>query len=193
MLRYIIRRGFDLNRILVNLKTRIRSRLLCVLYGYHKVTFEKGLRLKNLENISIGDKTIFRSHTFLTSWPEFGDGYIRIGHHCTFGDYNHISCSNRIEIGDNCLTGKFVTITDNNHGKNTFDELYMPPNKRPVFSKGAIIIGSNVWIGDKSTILSGVNIGEGSIIAANSVVTKDVPPYSIVGGIPAKIIKSNKE
>lgn len=56
-------------------------------------------------------------------------------------------------------------------------------------SKGDVIIGNDVWIGFGSTILSGVNIGDGAVIAARSLITKNVPPYSIVGGVPAKIIK----
>ena len=56
-------------------------------------------------------------------------------------------------------------------------------------SKGGIVIGDNVWIGDKCTILSGVSIGDGCIIAANSVVTQNVPSYSVVAGVPARIIK----
>lgn len=56
-------------------------------------------------------------------------------------------------------------------------------------SKGGVVIGNDVWIGFGSTILSGVKIGDGAVIAAKSVVTKDVPPYSIVGGLPAKVIK----
>lgn len=56
-------------------------------------------------------------------------------------------------------------------------------------SKGDIVIGDDVWLGYESTILSGVHIGQGAIIAAGSVVTKDVPPYAIVGGVPAKVIK----
>lgn len=56
-------------------------------------------------------------------------------------------------------------------------------------SKGPVIIGQNVWVGDKATILPGVTIGDGAVIGANSVVTKDVPPYSIVGGNPAKVLK----
>lgn len=58
-----------------------------------------------------------------------------------------------------------------------------------VTSKGPVIIGSNVWFGDKATILPNVTIGDGAVIAANSVVTKDVPAYSVVAGNPAKIIK----
>lgn len=68
----------------------------------------------------------------------------------------------------------------------------LPPLFRPLFSKGPVIIGKNVWIGDKATILPGVTIGDGSIIGANSVVTKDVPAYSVVAGNPAKIIKTIK-
>ena len=62
---------------------------------------------------------------------------------------------------------------------------------RPVVSKGSVIIGNNVWIGDKATILPNVTIGDGAVIAANSVVTKDVPAYSVVAGNPAKVIKEN--
>ena len=68
----------------------------------------------------------------------------------------------------------------------------IPPTQRPVYSKGPVIIGNNVWIGDKATILPNVSIGNGAIIAANSVVTKDVPEYCIVAGNPAKIINRNK-
>lgn len=61
-----------------------------------------------------------------------------------------------------------------------------------MYSKGDVSIGKNVWIGEKATILPGVTIGEGSIIGANSVVTKNIPPYSIACGIPAKVIKKLK-
>jgi acetyltransferase-like isoleucine patch superfamily enzyme len=65
------------------------------------------------------------------------------------------------------------------------------PIKRSLFSKGPVIIGDNVWIGDKATILPGVSIGNGAVIAANAVVTKDVPAYSVAAGNPARIIKQN--
>ncbi|XBB98971.1 CatB-related O-acetyltransferase [Streptococcus thermophilus] len=61
--------------------------------------------------------------------------------------------------------------------------------KKEGVSKGNIIVDDDVWIGFRSTILSGVHIGQGAIVAAGSVVTKDVPPYAIVGGVPAKVIK----
>ncbi len=119
--------------------------------------------------------------------------FLKIGSHCCFGAYNHITCANKIIIGDYCLTGKWVTITDNSHGNTDWDSLQIPPIKRPITSKGAVVVGNNVWIGDKTTILPGVTIGDGVVVAANAVVTKDIPPYSVVGGNPAKIIKNNKK
>ena len=75
---------------------------------------------------------------------------------------------------------------------NQYFDLNIPPIDRPLFSKGNIYIGKNVWVGEKVTVLPGVHIGEGSIIGANSVVTHDIPPYSIAVGIPAKVIKTVK-
>ena len=89
------------------------------------------------------------------------------------------------------LTGKWVTITDNSHGETDKDTLGMRPQKRPVTSKGPVIIGNNVWIGDKATILPGVTIGDGAVIAANAVVTKDVLAYVVVGVNPSNVINRN--
>ncbi|MBO4333820.1 MAG: hypothetical protein IKP81_00765 [Paludibacteraceae bacterium] len=61
--------------------------------------------------------------------------------------------------------------------------------EREIVSRGSINIGRNVWVGDKVTILAPVSIGDGAIIAANAVVTKDVPPYCVVAGAPARVIK----
>ena len=63
------------------------------------------------------------------------------------------------------------------------------PLNRSLESKGPVIIGDNVWLGDRVSVLPGVKIGDGVIAAVNSTITKDVPPYAIVGGVPAKIIK----
>lgn len=154
------------------------------------------------EYITIGDDTWFGEGVFLTAWDSFNcihDGKpqvqhfnpsITIGKNCHFGVQNHITCTNKITIGDNLLTGKWVTITDNSHGEFTLEQLSIDPLKRPVVSKGPVIIGNNVWIGDKATILPNVSIGDGAIIAANAVVTKDVPSFSLVGGNPAKVLKT---
>lgn len=148
------------------------------------------------ECIHIGEYTNFGKDIWLTAWYTengFCKPFLKIGKHCGFGAFNHITCANKVVIGDYCLTGKWVTITDNSHGETDYDSLCMPPSKRPVTSKGSVIIGNNVWIGDKATILPGVTIGDGVVVAANAVVTKDVPAYSVVGGNPARILKTFHE
>ncbi len=144
----------------------------------------------------IGKNTSFGKMVVLTAWEFFENKtynpIVKIGENCRFGDYLHLTCSKSIIIGDNVLTGRWVTISDNGHGSTDFTTLQIPPIKRNLVSKGEIRIEDDVWIGDKVTILSGVNIGKGSIIGANSVVTKDIPPFSIAAGNPAKIIKQIK-
>ncbi len=129
----------------------------------------------------------------MTAWDKYENQCftpdVKIGKNCNFGDYLHLTCINKINIGDDLLTGRWVTISDNGHGNSNYQTLQISPVKRNLVSKGPVEIGNNVWIGDKATILSGVKIGECSIIAANAVVTKDVPSYSVVAGNPAKIIK----
>lgn len=157
------------------------------------VRFAKVEMLHDPDRISIGDYCSFQDDLYLTAWKNYAGNHfepnITIGNNGDFGAFNHISCINKIQIGDNCLTGKWVTISDNNHGTTDFMTLHEAPAKRKLYSKGPIIIGNNVWIGDKATILANVTIGDGAIIAANSVVIKDVPAYSIVAGNPARVVK----
>lgn len=158
------------------------------------VFFPQDMTTLGEERIFIGAGTHFGEHTFLTAWekPCAGGKYhpeIHIGCNCNFGAWNHITSTNRIEIGHNFLTGKWVTITDNSHGETDYATLQTPPFQRMVTSRGPVIIGDNVWVGDKATILPNVTIGNGAVIAANTVVTKDVPAYSIAVGNPARIIQ----
>lgn len=145
------------------------------------------------ENVTIGTDSSIQKHCVIETWPigSYKPNLI-IGNNVSIGEYSHITCANSIKIGNGILTGRFVLITDNAHGASNLADLNTPPLKRPIYSKGTIEIEDNVWIGDKVTILPGVKIGKGSVIAANAVVTKNIPPYSIVGGCPAKIIKTVK-
>ncbi|MDE5846710.1 MAG: acyltransferase [Muribaculaceae bacterium] len=151
------------------------------------------LGLKGERYISIGDDSYLSKGVLLTAWDSFmGKVFtpeIRIGRNCGIGAYSHITAICGIYIGDNVLTGLGVLITDNAHGASERGMLDVSPNQRPLESKGPVIIEDNVWIGEKASIMPGVRIGKGSIVAANSVVTRDVPPYCVVGGIPAKVIK----
>lgn len=158
---------------------------------HYTVRFYKIGGLCGMQYISIDEKTIFQKGIYLTAYnvPScITKPTLKIGKHCNFGAYNHITCANSIEIGDNVLTGKWVTISDNSHGATDKATMCIPPNERPIISKGKIKIGDNVWIGEKVTILADVTIGEGAVIAANSVITKNVAPYTVVAGVPAKVI-----
>lgn len=114
----------------------------------------------------------------------------RFSHNCTIGDYSGIGEGARlygeVHIGKYVMMGPQCWIYTQNHEFNQLDKpmaLQGPQLAKPV------IICDDVWIGGRVTILPGVTVGEGSIIGAGAVVTKDVPPYSIVGGNPAKVIR----
>mgnify|MGYP003303828594 FL=1 len=116
-----------------------------------------------------------------------------MGDNCSIGEDSHITAINSIRLGNNVLLGKKILITDNAHGTSSAELLEIAPNYRPLSSKGPVVIDDNVWIGEKVSIMPGVHIGKGVIVAANSVVTKNIPPYCVVAGIPAKVIKVMKE
>ncbi|MBQ3378677.1 MAG: sugar O-acetyltransferase [Clostridia bacterium] len=98
---------------------------------------------------------------------------------CSFQDQGGIT------IGDGSLIGHNVVLATLNHAED--------PKKRANLLPSPITIGRDVWIGSNSTVLSGVTIGDGSIVAAGAVVTRDVPPMTIVGGVPARVIRKVKK
>lgn len=151
--------------------------------------------LKGAKYIIIGDNSHLGVQAELTAWDTFGNDRfipsIEIGDNVSIGSYCHITAINRIVIGNGVLTGRWVTITDNSHGNTDVEALNQLPVKRSLKSKGPVIIEDNVWIGDKATILPGVTIGKGSVIGANAVISKDVPPYSIAVGNPMRIINAH--
>lgn len=144
-------------------------------------------------NITIGSGTFIQEHCVLGCWIKYGEQFftpsIIIGNNCNIGQYSHISAIDKIYIGDDLLTGRYVYIGDNSHGGLSWEESKIPPISRKLKSKGEVVIGNNVWIGDKATILPGVTIGDNVIIGANSVVTKSIPSNTLVAGVPARIIK----
>ena len=144
-------------------------------------------------NILIGDYTVIQGNCILGCWEKYGNQSftpsLTIGSHCRIGEYNHITACNKVIIGDGLLTGRFVYIGDNSHGGLSAKEALISPAERELHSKGEVVIGKNVWIGDKATILPNVHIGDNVIVAASAVVTKNIPNDCIVAGIPAKVVK----
>lgn len=148
------------------------------------------------KNIFVGHHTGIQSHSILGCWEKYGEQQfspsITIGNHCSIGEYNHITACNKITIGDGLLTGRYVYIGDNAHGGLSWEEANIPPARRHLKSKGEIVIGRNVWIGDKVSIFGGVTIGDNVIIGAGSIVTHDIPANCMAAGAPAKIVNELK-
>jgi acetyltransferase-like isoleucine patch superfamily enzyme len=116
---------------------------------------------------------------------------ILIGENVQINDYVHIGAIGSITIGNNVLMASKIYISDHNHG--SYDDLISDhpmsiPEERKAICK-PVVIGDNVWLGESVCILPGVTIGEGCVIGALSVVSKSIPPFSIVVGNPAKVIK----
>ncbi len=116
---------------------------------------------------------------------ELGTG-VTIGDNSAVGAYSFLGGQGGITIGNNVIMGPKVNIFSENHG---FDDLSLLIRLQPTTRKG-VVIDDNCWIGANSTILDGVHIYAGSVIAAGSVVTKDVLSNTIVGGIPSRLIRS---
>lgn len=126
------------------------------------------------------------------------NGLCKLGKYVKIGNSTTIQCVNKVDIGDYTIVADNVVITDNNNHPISpsyrrewavkYSESSLSLWKHSV-SKPTII-EQNVWIGANSRICKGVRIGEGSIVAAGSIVTKDVPPFSIVAGNPARVVKT---
>lgn len=135
-------------------------------YG-HNVRIPAGCSFSGLENISVGNNVFFGSNTRV------------------------LTTKARLIIGSHVMFGPGVTIVTGNHRTDVLGK-YMcaitDADKRPEDDQD-VVIEDDVWIGANATILKGVTIGRGSVIAAGAVVTKSFPPYSIIGGVPARLLK----
>ena len=164
-------------------------------YNPH-INLQRSSVFRGRKKIYIGEYTTIQRNSCIEAIEKYYDNEfspeIRIGKNVNIGEYNHITAIKSIVIGDGVLTGRRVTISDNNHGEFERSELDIIPQYRDLSCKGAVIIENNVWIGENVCILSGVKVGKGCVIAANAVVTKDIPPYSLAAGVPAKVIKQFK-
>jgi len=117
-----------------------------------------------------------------------GRGRMHIGADTYIGSQFSFHCAGEITIGRDCLFGNFVSLVDNNHGIASGTPMRLQP-----LEPSRISIGDDCWLGEKATVLAGVRIGDGAIVAAGAVVRSDVPARAIVGGVPARLIRMRDE
>lgn len=150
------------------------------------------VRIENPQWVNIGNQCRIGELTTIGAFQDEGSPIkiipqVNIGDNCIIARMCTISACNSIEIGRFALIGESVVIRDHNHGTNPFVAMIHQP-----LVSAPIRIGSDVWIGAHSTITAGVTIHDGAVIGANSAVTKDVPPYEIWAGTPARYIKHRR-
>jgi len=179
-------------RLKRSLGLRLRGRMLTFLLAFSpgsskclaigvrpKIINSKGIFIGH--GVSFGDLCRLECY-YNDVYPMGKSAKIIIGENSSFGDFTHIGAINSIIIGKNLLCAGKVLIIDHDHGKCGADlKNYrsVHPSLRELISKGSIKIGDNVWIGESAVILAGSNIGDGSVIGANSVVRGYVPTMTV--------------
>jgi len=169
---------------------------------------EKNVRLRFADNVRLGNGVYLDENVYLHACPqgiEIGDetivmhgavlhvynfrdmphSGIKIGRQSLVGEYSVIRGQGGVAIGDRVYTSPFTQIIAVNH---VFDDPDRPFVEQGVTAEG-IVIEDDVWLGAGAVITDGVRVGRGSVVAAGAVVTRDVPPHTVVGGVPARVLK----
>lgn len=150
----------------------------------------KGCVLEGGDNIVIGKDTFIGEGSELLAYRSHFDrpldSRLIIGEHVRITARCRITCAGTVRIGNDALFGPDVFITDHNHGMDPEAPGGYSPQDITVKD---VTIGEGVWLGQRVCVLPGVTIGAHSIIGANSVVTRDIPPYSMAVGMPVRVIK----
>lgn len=150
-----------------------------------RLVFGAGARFINSRAMHFEDEVHFGVLARLECFGPFDAAdpvRLRVGRGTSFGDYFHAGAVNRVTIGRDVLVGSSVLVIDHNHGEPRADlgeSALSDPKQRALVSRGEVVIGDNVWLGDGVVVLPGSRIGEGAIIAAHAIVRGEVPPRTI--------------
>ena len=143
------------------------------------------------EGVRVGDRATIAEFAYLKCTGTLGNlGVgITIGAYTAIGAYSYIGAAGGVYIGSNVLFGQRVSVHAENHA---FDRLDLPIREQGV-TRAGVRIEDDCWIGSHSIILDGVTVGQGAVVAAGSVVTRDVPPGMVVAGVPAQVLRRRGE
>jgi acetyltransferase-like isoleucine patch superfamily enzyme len=129
--------------------------------------------------VHLGDENRLRAH----------EGTLRVGDKVVLGRDNTVNCYLDVEIGDTTIVADWVYVCDFDH---VYEDVTVPIKDQGIV-KSPVRIGPDCWLGAKATVLRGSVVGEGCVLAAHTVVRGDVPPFSIVGGVPGRVLKDRRE
>jgi acetyltransferase-like isoleucine patch superfamily enzyme len=128
--------------------------------------------------VHLGDENRLRAH----------EGTLRIGDKTVLGRDNTLNCYLDLELGPRCIIADWVYMCDFDH---RFDDVHVPVKDQGIV-KSPVRIGADVWVGTKASVLRGAQVGEGSVLAAHTVVRGTVPPYSVVAGVPGRVVRDRR-
>jgi acetyltransferase-like isoleucine patch superfamily enzyme len=171
------------------IESRVRIRFADHIKLGHGVYIDEGAYLHACpQGIEIGNETIVMHGAVLHvyNFRQMPQSGIKIGRDSLIGEYSVIRGQGGVEIGDRVYTSPFTQIIAVNH---VFDDPRKPFVEQGITAEG-IVIEDDVWLGAGAVITDGVRVGKGAVVAAGAVVTKDVEPHTVVGGVPAKRIKT---
>lgn len=174
---------------LVAIEPHVRIRFASNVRLARGVYLDEGVYLHATPNgIDVGENTYVMNHAELHvyNFRDLPHAGIKIGKNCLISEFNVLRGQGGIRIGDNVYTSPFVQIASVNH---VYDDPARPIIQQGITAQG-ITIEDDVWIGASAIILDGVRVGKGAVVAAGAVVTEDVPAHTVVGGVPARVIKT---
>lgn len=177
-----------IKKILFHYRNWVLSRHVTRKNGF--VTVGDNVRIVNYDCISFEGKCSIGNFSSINPIKRYGKNVysptITIGGGTIIGAYCSLNAIMGIKIGANVLFANYVHVSDHSHG---YEDIIMPITPQDLICKGSVIIDDDCWLGYNVEILSGVHIGKHCVIGARSVVTKDVPAYSVAVGNPARVVK----
>ncbi|MBU1002533.1 MAG: acyltransferase [Proteobacteria bacterium] len=149
------------------------------------VSFGDNVQVLGLANTRIGPGSVVADNCWLNVCDRDDQLRLIIGHNVLIGRQSFVSAGGYLEIGDHCLFGPQVFVSDADH----VVENITRPYSEQGFTAGRVVVEENCWLGIHAVVTGNIVIGRGSVVAANAVINRDVPPFSIIAGVPARIIK----
>ena len=181
-----------------------------ILFVRKKIFLGKSVTILNKSNFQFGQNVTIESYTILDGYASekiilgdnakigmfskllstshlstYGKG-LKMGNNSAIGDYTHFGAPGGIVIGNDVIMGSYISFHSENHNFSDTSKLI----REQGVSHLGIVLGNNIWVGAKVTFLDGCKIGDNSVVAAGAVVKGEFPPNAVIGGIPAKIIKT---